>query len=103
MSQGIKLAFTLFINHKGKFMLIHNPKELAQYIRNQRKSQNLSQSDLGSKVGLLQRTISLFENKPDGVKLDTLFRILSATNLQFHIVQKGDVLEGSNTKLDEEW
>ncbi len=83
-------------------MLIHNANELAQYVRNCRKSEKLSQSELGSKSLVLQRTISTFENHPGGVKLDTLFRILSAANLQLHIVEKGVSPEKDN-QWAEQW
>lgn len=85
-------------------MLVHNPKELAFYLKDTRKSQKLSQEELGRKVGLLQRTISSFENKPEGTKLDTLFRILSAANLQIHIVEKGGELNKDELSgWEEQW
>ncbi len=83
-------------------MLIHNANELAQYVRTSRKSEKLSQEDLSSKSLLLQRTISTFENHPGGTKLDTLFRILSAANLQLHVVKKGADLEKEG-QWNEQW
>ncbi len=82
-------------------MVIHNPKELAMFIRSYRKKQSLSQSDIGNLVGLKQSTVSAFERKPAVTKLDTLFRILSAANLEIHIYPKDS--SDTQTGWDEEW
>jgi HTH-type transcriptional regulator / antitoxin HipB len=53
-------------------------------------------------VGLLQKTLSAFENKPDSTKLETLFRILAALDLQLQVIPKEDretITQGWN----EEW
>lgn len=84
-------------------MLIHNPDELASYIRDQRKSKKLSQSEVGDSVGLQQNTISEFEIRPDGTKLDTLFRILSATHLELHLTPKDKLTKTDKTAWKEEW
>jgi HTH-type transcriptional regulator / antitoxin HipB len=72
-------------------MLIHSPKELALFVINQRKKLKLSQSDVGNLVGLKQKTISAFENKPESTKLVTLFHILSAVNLDIRISPKNEI------------
>jgi HTH-type transcriptional regulator/antitoxin HipB len=59
-------------------MFIRSPKELASLAIGQRKKLGLSQTALGELVGLKQKTISAFENKPESTELNTLFRILSA-------------------------
>ncbi len=53
-------------------MLIHSSKELAEYLRDRRKRQKLSQAEIGDRVGIKQATISAFENNPEGTKLETL-------------------------------
>ncbi|HVE44089.1 MAG TPA: helix-turn-helix domain-containing protein [Gammaproteobacteria bacterium] len=78
-------------------MYIRSPKELALFIISQRKKYNLSQAKVGELVGLKQQTISEFELNPETTKLDTLFRILSAANLDMHITEK------AKTKQKEEW
>ena len=70
-------------------MLISSPKLLALFAANQRKKLKLSQAEVGDRVGLQQQTISDFENNPDGTHLDTLFRILSAINLDINLSDKG--------------
>lgn len=69
-------------------MLIHSPQELAKTVLNQRKQKKLSQADTGAKVGLKQTTVSKFEAKPETTQLATLFRILSALELEIHIMPK---------------
>lgn len=70
-------------------MLIHTPKVLALMVIDQRKKLKLSQTAVGNLVGLKQKTISAFENKPERCQLDTLFRILSAVKLDLTTIVKG--------------
>jgi HTH-type transcriptional regulator/antitoxin HipB len=81
-------------------MLTHSPKELALVVINQRKKLKLSQAKVGKLVGIKQQTISEFELRPESTKLDTLFRILSALNLDLRLEPK-DGEKHSNWK--EEW
>lgn len=83
-------------------MLIHNPRDLASFVNSQRKKLALSQSTVGDLVGLKQATVSAFENKPDNTKLDTLFRILSALNLDIHLFQKNEKV-ALKSEWKEEW
>lgn len=80
-------------------MLIHSPEVLSQFIREQRKQQKLSQSQVAETVGLMQATISDFENKPEGTRIETLFRILAATNVELHLVAKTD----AQSEWDQPW
>ncbi|OGT98269.1 MAG: hypothetical protein A2298_04185 [Gammaproteobacteria bacterium RIFOXYB2_FULL_38_6] len=86
-------------------MIIHRPQELALLIKSHRKKQKLNQQDIGHLTGLKQSTISAFEKKPQATKLDTLFRILSATNLKIIIRSKNNLSQNKNTqnKWSEEW
>ncbi len=69
-------------------MFTPNPGALASLVIDQRKKLKLTQKEVGELVGLKQKTISAFENKPEGTKLETLFRILSAVNLDMTILCK---------------
>lgn len=82
-------------------MFIRSPKELALLVINQRKKLKLSQTGVSNLVGLKQKTISGFENNPGSTKLETLFRILSALNLDIEIVPKDDA--PPKTRWKEEW
>lgn len=83
-------------------MLIRSPKELALLIINQRKKQKLSQAEVGNLVGLKQKTISAFENKPERTKLETFFMILSAVNLDLTLIAK-DKIDYIKSEWNEEW
>jgi HTH-type transcriptional regulator / antitoxin HipB len=80
-------------------MVITSADQLAIALRNQRKASQLSQADVGDRVGLRQETISAVENKPAGTKLDTLFRILASLHLEIHLVPRGTKVSG----WDQEW
>lgn len=83
-------------------MVIHSPKELAEFARDYRNQKKLSQAEVSDRVGLRQKTVSAFESNPEGTKLDTFFRLLSALDLELQIVPKGDI--GVSTQgWDEEW
>ncbi|HVY53168.1 MAG TPA: helix-turn-helix domain-containing protein [Gammaproteobacteria bacterium] len=83
-------------------MIIHSPQELALYINEQRKKLKLSQQSVSELVGLKQKTISGFENNPEQVKLETLFRILSALDLNLEISAKENIVNPKK-KWREEW
>ena len=69
-------------------MIIRSAKDLALYLNDKRKQLKMSQSEVADLVGLKQDTISKFENSPDNSRIDTLFRILSALNLNMSLVPK---------------
>ncbi len=69
-------------------MIISSAKDLALYLNDKRKQLKMSQSEVADLVGLKQDTISKFENSPDNSRINTLFRILSALNLNISLVEK---------------
>jgi len=85
-------------------MLIHNPKELALFVKEYRKKQKLTQGAAGYSVGIKQATVSAFENKPESTKIETLFRILSAVGVELHVNGKDkESIERLNQPWTEEW
>jgi len=86
------------IQYREVVMLIHTPTDLAQYYRDQRKKQGLTQVSVADEVSVRQDTVSKFELKPENVRLDTLFRLLSALDMELHVVPKGQ----SPTTVDTE-
>lgn len=82
-------------------MYIRSPKDLALFVVNQRKKLNLSQSEVAKLIGIKQSTLSSFENKPQSTKLETLFHILSAVELDINIFPKDDTSHKKQWK--EEW
>lgn len=83
-------------------MIIHSPHELAIFISNQRKKLKLSQATVASLVGLKQKTISAFENKPESVQLETLFKILSAVSLDIRVSPKNNTHK-NKSDWKQEW
>ncbi|MGL5040405.1 MAG: hypothetical protein ACRC6D_09935 [Aeromonas sp.] len=49
-----------------------------------------------------QTTVSDFENRPGSTKLDTLFKILSALDLELHVVKRGSTLDQTKS-WNKEW
>lgn len=83
-------------------MFMRSPKELALLVISQRKKLKLSQTKVADLVGLKQKTISAFENKPESTRLDTLFRILSAVKLDLTILAKNRITK-TESQWQEEW
>ncbi len=71
--------------------------QLAQTLRGYRKKSGLSQDEAGSKVGLKQKTISALERIPDTSKIESLFKLLSALNLEIIIREKGIACTNNDT------
>ena len=90
-------------------MKITDPKALSIYLRDERRRRGLSQAKVGDLVGLRQGTVSKFESTPEKMQLDTLFRLLSALELELAVKPKGSALKenvDSSTpgdKWTEEW
>ncbi len=85
-------------------MLAHTPSDIAQYFRDQRKLKSITQTSMAKDIVIRQDTISSFENKPNKVRLETLIKLLSALDLELHIIPKNQTENISNTSLwAEEW
>ena len=86
-------------------MQITSAKMLANAVRDQRKAQNITQSDTAKLVGIKQTTVSAFENTPEGTKLDTLFKLLAALDLELHVQPRNSTAEtqSNNQQWNEEW
>ncbi|TDJ70585.1 MAG: helix-turn-helix domain-containing protein [Proteobacteria bacterium] len=68
--------------------LANTPDQLAQILRGRRKSKRLTQKTASAKTGLLPKTISAMENTPDGSTLESLFKLLSALELELVLRSK---------------
>lgn len=62
--------------------IIRSPKDLGHMIRQARKSAGLTQEQLASRSGVWQETISKIETGHTGSKLDTVFEVLAALDLE---------------------
>lgn len=68
--------------------LVYSPKSLGSAIKRQRKAKDLNQADAGGLVNINQTTLSSIENGAAGTRLETLFRILGALDLEMVIRTK---------------
>lgn len=74
-------------------MKVTSPASLAYAVKDQRKLRKQTQAKTADLVGIKQTTVSDFENRPESTKLETLFKILSALDLELHVVEKGSTLD----------
>ncbi|WP_323010825.1 helix-turn-helix domain-containing protein [Paracoccus sp. (in: a-proteobacteria)] len=69
-------------------------KDVGNVLRNARKARKLTQADLARRAGVWQRTISNIETSASGAKLDTIFDLLAALDLEIHIVPRSKMKPG---------
>lgn len=62
--------------------------QLARLLNGQRKEQGLSQKKAAVKVGMAPKTISALENHPEGSSIESLFKLLSALDLEIVLQPK---------------
>ncbi|MDC9594487.1 helix-turn-helix domain-containing protein [Xenorhabdus sp. IM139775] len=77
-------------------MKITSPQTLAVAIREQRKKIRLTQKDTADRVGMKQSTVSGFENNPEKSKLETLFKLLSALDLELQVTERNASKKSGN-------
>jgi len=72
--------------------LARTPKDIGTALRNARRNQKLSQQSLATKSGVWQETISKIENGSPGTRLETIFDLFAALDLEIQITNrsKGD-------------
>jgi HTH-type transcriptional regulator/antitoxin HipB len=68
--------------------LARTPKQIGNLIRRTRRARGLSQAELGDTAGLRQETISLIETGNPALRLETLFAVLAALDLEMRIVPR---------------
>lgn len=68
--------------------IIYSPKALGNALKRQRKGKKLSQQEAGSDFKINQTTISSIEQGAPGTRLETLFRLLAALELEMVIRPK---------------
>ena len=73
---------------------ITSPKDLGRVLKMQRKKLGLTQIEAGEKFNLTQKTVSNIENGRPGVQLETLFRLMSALNLEIHLEPRDTPYKG---------
>lgn len=68
--------------------IVHSPKSLGDAIKRQRKAKKMNQTETGSTFKIEQSTISSIEQGAPGTRLETLFRLLAALDLELVIRPK---------------
>lgn len=67
---------------------VRTADQLAKVIQGIRKSSGQSQQVVADKVGMFQKTVSLLETNPDNASLGSLFKLMSALNLELILQDK---------------
>jgi HTH-type transcriptional regulator/antitoxin HipB len=67
---------------------VHTPAQLGRVLRGQRTALKLTQREAADVVGLLQKTVSRLERDTDTATLDSLFKLLSALQLELVLQPK---------------
>ena len=76
--------------------LVFSPESLGQALRRQRKAKSLNQTKLGELFKLEQSTISNIETGAPGTRIETLFRVLAALDLEMVIRSKSSQRQNEN-------
>lgn len=72
----------------GMEQLVYSPKSLGSALKRQRKAKKLSQKEAGSDFNIVQDTVSSIELGAPGTRVETLFRMLAALDLEMVIRPK---------------
>lgn len=83
-------------------MFVRSSIELSKLLKNQRKKLNLTQKEVGERVGIKQKTISALENNAENMKLNTLFRVLSALETEMNLIPHSNQIDHPS-EWQEEW
>jgi len=69
-------------------MIATTASQLAAAVKNRRLTLGLSQTDLARLAGIRQKTVSEFETRPEDRTLKTLFRLMTALELEFDVAPR---------------
>ena len=75
---------------------VHIPQQLGLVLRGRRKSLKLSQAAAAKTVGLLPKTVSALETMPERSSVESVFKILSALELELVLRPKSFVKNKDN-------
>lgn len=84
--------------------LVTTTHQLAMALKIARKTLGLTQAQAGALVGLLPKTISALENRPESCSIESLFKLLSALNLELSLSPKtSSEPESTSMQAQEGW
>jgi HTH-type transcriptional regulator/antitoxin HipB len=87
-------------------MKITSARGLAEALQQARKQQGQTQQAIGQLAGIKQSTVSAFETAPEHARVETLFKLLSALNLEQVLEPRGQAPANSSGNYqgwDQEW
>lgn len=79
--------------------LVLTNRQLALALKARRKELGLTQLETASRVGLLPKTISAMESRPERASVESLFKYFSALNMEMYLHRK----EETPTAGEAEW
>lgn len=82
-------------------MKITTAQQLSSVLKQNRTTRQQSQTDVAKQVGIRQDTVSSFEKNPNSTKLETLFKLLSALNLELEVHTRDRQVKADSWQ--EEW
>lgn len=68
--------------------IITSPQAMGQFVQRSRKSKGLTQTKVGENFNIDQTTVSSIEQGAAGTRIDTLFRLLAALDLELVVQDK---------------
>lgn len=68
--------------------IARSPSQIGATIRRIRNDKGLTQTQLAERIATAQKQISTFENGHKGTRIDTLFKILAALDLDIIITDR---------------
>ena len=68
--------------------MVRSPQQLGPLIKIERVHRGLSQQELSDLTGIGQKNISHVENGKEGTKLETVFRLLAALDLELQLAPR---------------
>jgi len=82
-------------------MKITTAKQLSNFLKDARKQQGFSQNKTANTVGIKQDTVSKFEISSANAQIDTMFKLLSALNLELDIQPRSQHLSPTTNHLSQ--
>jgi len=70
--------------------VVSTPAQLGQVIRGLRTAQKLTQAQVARLGGLLPKTVSAVETDPSRATFESLYRVLTALNLELSLRQRDE-------------
>lgn len=74
-------------------MKINTPLDLGALLRDARKAKKWNQEELAMRVGVYQRDISNYENKPEKISVDMLLKLTAALSLELRVDKPSSITD----------